>query len=156
MELSFREKSIWISLVSTLTIFGYYFYNILGLSGMSEELAKATALELLVKTIILTVIVEVIFQSMLAATNHKAAEMGGDERDKLFEFRGNSWGYWVLAVGVIVVIGHVLAQESVLDTKPIFERLEIPLLTAHLLMFTFILSEVARFSGQLFYYRRGA
>lgn len=154
MELSFREKSICISLVSTLVIFGYYFYSILGLSGMPDEIAKLAAMGLLIRAIIFSVIVETVFQSMLAVTNYKAAKLGADERDKLFEFKGNAWGYCVLVAGVIIVIVHILLQEQ-LDLKP-FNRLDIPLLTAHLLMFTFIISEVARFSGQLFYYRRGA
>ena len=155
MELSFKEKSIWISLVSTLAIFGYYFYNILMLSGMPVEVAKLAALGLLIRTIIFSVIVEAVFQGMLAATNYKAAELGADEREKLIEFKGNAWGYCVLVTGVMIVIGHILLQEQGLGFIVSAERLAIPLLTAHLLMFTFIISEVARFSGQLFYYRRG-
>lgn len=154
MELSFREKSTWISLISTLAIFGYYFYNILGLSGAPEETAKWAAIGLLIQAIVLSSIVEAVFQGMLAVTNLKATKLGADERDKLFEFKGNNWGYWVLVAGVIIVIVQILLQEQL--NVNLFSRLEIPLLTAHLLMFTFIASEVARFSGQIFYYRRGA
>jgi uncharacterized membrane protein len=51
MNMSFREKSIWISLVSTLLIFGDYFLNVIALGNLSEEVAKTTALELSVRAL---------------------------------------------------------------------------------------------------------
>lgn len=39
--MSFREKNILISLIATLLIFGDYFFNIVSLSGLPAEVAKA-------------------------------------------------------------------------------------------------------------------
>ena len=44
MDMSFKEKSHWISLVSTICIFGYYFYSIVMLTGIPIEEAKEMAL----------------------------------------------------------------------------------------------------------------
>ena len=46
MNMSFREKRIWISLISTLLIFGDYFLNIIALGNLPEQVAKTAALEL--------------------------------------------------------------------------------------------------------------
>ncbi|GAA6184041.1 hypothetical protein Q4567_10820 [Aliiglaciecola sp. 2_MG-2023] len=155
MDMSFKEKSHWISLVSTICIFGYYFYSIVMLTGIPIEEAKESAKDLLIQAIGLSVLVEIVLHSMLAATNHKAAEMGADERDKLFEYRGNQVGYTILVVGVVFTLGRIITVEYNPEFADHYSSMQIPLLTAHILMFSFILSEVARFSVTLFNYRRG-
>ena len=154
MNMSFREKSIWISLISTLLIFGDYFLNVIALANLSEAVAKTTALELSIRAFVLIIIVEIIFQSMLAVSNRKAAKLGADERDKLFEYKGNNFGYSVLVVGVLITLGRMVSMEISPEFIEQFKVLDIPFLTAHILLFSFILSEVVRFSAQLYYYRR--
>ena len=155
MDMSFREKSIWISLVSTILIFGDYFLNLLSLSGFPVDVAKSAALGLFLRSIFFIIVVEIVFQGMLALSNRKAAELGADERDKLFEYKGNNIGYTVLVIGVFITLGRIVF----LELNPEFIQdsglLNIPFLTAHILLFSFILSEVLRFSGQLYYYRSG-
>jgi hypothetical protein len=151
--MSFKEKSIWISLFSTLLIFGDYFLNVIALGNLSEEAAKTTALELSVRALVLIIIVEIIFQTMLALSNRKAARLGADERDKLFEYKGNNFGYTVLVIGVLLTLGRMVSMEITPDFIEQFKVLNIPFLTAHILLFSFILSEVVRFSAQLYYYR---
>jgi hypothetical protein len=153
MNMSFREKSIWISLFSTLLIFGDYFLNVISLAGLSDELAKTAALELSLRALFLIIIVEIIFQGMLAASNRKAAELGADERDKWFEYKGNNFGYTVLVIGVFITLGRIVFLEINPEFNEQSGLLNIPLLTAHILLFSFIFSEVVRFSAQLFYYR---
>lgn len=154
MNMSFREKSIWISLISTLLIFGDYFLNVIALANLSEAVAKTTALELSIRAIVLIIIVEIIFQTVLALNNHKAANLGADERDKLFEYKGNNFGYTVLVIGVFITLGRIVFLEINPEFIEQTNGLTIPLLTAHILLFSFILSEVVRFSAQLYYYRR--
>jgi hypothetical protein len=154
MNMSFREKSIWISLISTLLIFGDYFLNVIALANLSEAVAKTTALELSIRAFVLIIIVEIIFQTVLALNNHKAANLGADERDKLFEYKGNNFGYTVLVIGVLLTLGRMVSLEISPEFIEQFKVLNIPFLTAHILLFSFILSEVVRFSAQLYYYRR--
>ena len=152
--MSFKEKSIWISLIPTMLIFGDYFLNVIALANLSEAVAKTTALELSIRAFVLIIIVEIIFQTVLALNNHKAANLGADERDKLFEYKGNNFGYTVLVIGVLLTLGRMVSLEISPEFIEQFKVLNIPFLTAHILLFSFILSEVVRFSAQLYYYRR--
>lgn len=155
MDMSFSEKSAWISFVSTIGIFGYYFIKVIALGGLPAEEASEAALSLLFQAIVLSVIVESVFHTMLAATNRRAAEMGADERDRVIQWKANQLGYSILVTGVMIVIGRLI----IVEVEPSFadenSSLNVPMLTAHILMFSFILSEVARFGSQIFYYRRG-
>lgn len=153
MNMSFREKSIWISLISTLLIFGDYFLNLISLVGLPEDVAKAAALGLSLRAIFLIIIVEIVFQGLLAVSNRKAAEFGADERDKLFEYKGNSFGYTVLVIGVFITLGRLVLLELNPELIGHCDVLNIPFLTAHILLFSFILSELVRFAGQLYFYR---
>ncbi|MEP1447330.1 MAG: hypothetical protein ABJK37_14600 [Paraglaciecola sp.] len=153
--MSFREKSIWISLISTLLIFGDYFLNILFLGGVSEEIAQSAALGLFLRALVLIIIIEIVFQGMLAISNRKEAELGANERDKLFEYKANSLGYIILVIGVFVTLGRVVFLELNPEFFTQSNTFNIPLLTAHILLFSFIFSEVVRFSAQLYYYRSG-
>ena len=155
MNMSFKEKSIWISLISTVLIFGDYFLNVITLGGLPEEVAKSAALGLSLRTIFLIIIVEIVFQGMLAVSNRKAAELGADERDKLFEYKGNNFGYTALSFGVFISLGMNVSLEMNPELIEQYTMLNIPLLTAHILLFSFIFSEVVRFSSQLYYYRSG-
>lgn len=155
MDMSFKEKSTWISLASTLGIFGYYFISLFGFSDLPEEQVNEAIAGLLLRSIILIVILEIVFHTLLSATNHKAAEMGEDERDKLIALKANNYGYTVLAVGVVICIVRLIGTEMGPEVFESSLSAEIPMLTAHLLMFSFILSEVVRFTSQIVYYRRG-
>ena len=154
MNMSFREKSIWISLIATLLIFGDYFLNVISLGVLPADAAKTAALGLSLRALFLIVIVEIIFQGMLAVSNRKAAELGADERDKLFEYKGNNFGYTVLVIGVFITLGRIVFLEINPEFIEQTNGLTIPLLTAHILLLSFIFSEVVRFSAQLYYHRR--
>ena len=44
-------------------------------------------------------------------SNRKAAKLGADERDKLFEYKGNNVGYTVLVIGVLLTLGRMVSLE---------------------------------------------
>ncbi|MFT6268054.1 MAG: hypothetical protein ACJAVV_000859 [Alphaproteobacteria bacterium] len=155
MDMSFKEKSAWISLLSTVSIFGYYFYNIFMLIGEPPEMAKEAAKDLLIQAVFLSIVVEATFHTVLASINRKGAEIEGDERDKSYEYKANSLGYTVLVVGVVITLGRIITLEYNPTWGEHSRSVHIPLLTAHMLMFSFILSEIVRFAGQIYYYRRG-
>lgn len=155
MEMSFKEKSTWISLLCTICIFAYYFYNLGALVGIPEVQAKAAATSLATRAIIYIVIAETLFQALLSASNHRDAELGNDERDQIFSYKSNRVAYSILVTGVFITLGRLVLVEYNPNFADHNSSLQIPMLTAHILLFSFILSEVARFATQLFYYRRG-
>ena len=154
--MSFTEKSIWVSLISTICIFGYYFINVLSLGSMPLEQANIVAVQLLFQAVVTTVVVEIILHTVIAICNPNDAQQPSDERDKLYKMRANSIGYSVLILGVMLTLGHILLGSFFPDFKGQNTAATFPLLSAHILFFSFIISEVARYSSQVFFYRKGA
>ena len=155
LNMAFKEKSIWLSLITTVLIFSYYLIRLFALLDEPEELATSAALGLLLKMSMAIIIVEAVLQSLLAASNRKVANLGADERDRLFAYKANNLGYAVLVIGVMFTLGQMLILEFNPQLINHDAVLSIPLLTTHILLFSFILSEIARFSAQLYYYRCG-
>ena len=93
------------------------------------------------------VVLEVIIQSLLAGKNKE------DERDALIAASSYKNGYWVLSIGVWLLLVQLLYVASgggydiLLDSSPVF--------ISHLLLLFFILAEVSNFITQLYYYRKG-
>jgi hypothetical protein len=58
-----------------------------------------------------------------------------------------------MLTSVMITLGHLLFLEFNLAWASDNSMQSIPLLTAHILMFSFILSEIVRFTAQLVYYR---
>ena len=153
MDMSFREKSAWISLGCIVVIVGYYVTQLIPMLGLPHEQIRRDMFMLLGKVVILSIIVEAIFHGMHAATNHKAAESEPDEREKWIELRANNWGYTVLGIGVVAVLIRMVVLGTS-ETMHASEYQYIPMMTFHQLMGTFILSEIVRFGGQIYGFRR--
>ncbi|WP_147291822.1 hypothetical protein [Alteromonas aestuariivivens] len=155
MELTFKEKSAWISFICTIGIFGYYFVELMALSGSDTGQTRTAALWLLGKILIMSVVVESVFHGMLAVANPSGAQMNGDERDRHIEQKANQYGYYVLSTGVIIVIGRMVVLEVFPGFDEARSSLAIPMLTMHMLMFSFVLSELTRFGAQILMHRWG-
>ena len=153
--MSFKEKSAWISLISTTCIFGYYFYSIFMLIGEPTEAARESAKDYLIQAVFLSIVVEIFFHAVLGLTSNKETEIKGDERDKMYEYKANNLGYSVLGIGVILSLVRIITLEHNPTWAEHYSAAQIPMQTAQILMLFFILSEIVRFSGQVFYYRRG-
>ena len=140
MNMSFREKSTWISLVTTLFIFGYYFTE--AFPALSDGDADSMKIfGLFIGVIIGVVVLQVLLHGALAIAFRKEAEKGDDERDKLFELRATRNAYFLLVLGVCATGAGMLLTSS-------------PFVMANIILFFFVLSEIAGFITQLFYHRR--
>ncbi|MFT7129411.1 MAG: hypothetical protein ACI89U_001527 [Gammaproteobacteria bacterium] len=156
MNMSFKEKGTWVSLLATLAIFGNYAISVFSMDSSvlnPEEMIKV-AMDNLSSAIFFIVIVEIIFQSLIAAGSRNKIEIEGDERDSLITLTSNSSGYWVLSIGVIITIGQlILPHVFGIEFSPA-ELTSIPMFAMHLLLFSFILAEIVRFSHQIYLYRK--
>jgi hypothetical protein len=158
MNMTFKEKSTWLSLLATLYIFGKYAFSVLTMDHtiLNQEEMVELAMDNLSSAILLIIIVEIIFQTLIAAASRNEVEVEGDERDKLISLTANNSGYWVLSVGAIITMGqlilpHVSGLEAIIQ-----EKAKIPMLEMHLLLASFILAEIVRFSHQIYLYRKDA
>jgi len=154
--MSFKEKSTWASLLATLLIFGNYTISVFSMdsSVLNPDEMIEVALDNLSSAIFSIIIVEIIFQALIAAGSRNKIEIEGDERDSLIMLISNNSGYWVLSIGVIMTIGQlILPHVFGIEFSPEV-RTSIPMFAMHLLLFSFILAEIVRFSHQIYLYRK--
>ncbi len=138
MNKSFHEKSIWISLATISLIFGYYFVRVFKMVSQ-DQINVVESIVLLISVIVMVIVVEVVFHIILAL---RARPQIQDERDRLIELKATRNAYFVLVFGIFLPIACIAASVR-------------PFIVAHVIMFVFVLSEIAQFLSQLFYYRRG-
>jgi hypothetical protein len=98
--MSFREKLDWIALVSTLAIWGFYFLRLT--QGHAAGVPAEAFMGLMVRCLVLSVIVQVILVSVVAARSPKEANALADERERMIELTSIETAFYVLAGGVIV------------------------------------------------------
>ncbi|MDA0347501.1 MAG: hypothetical protein O3C43_07700 [Verrucomicrobia bacterium] len=158
--LSFKEKVLWVNLIITVALFGYYFIKV-----MTDDMDGQQATWLYMKVVFWAIVIEIVLISVLSGF---AKKQEGDERDKLYETRGYRYGYFVLFTGLIAALWQVVISSL---GKTIFEHPEIgekgaelvikfseyasPFLIIHIMLFTLVLAEITKSAVQLFYYRRG-
>ena len=133
--LSFKEKSLWVTLVSTIAIFGYYFARALQLDDV-----PAVAGVLFAGVVIVFAALHAVVHAALAL--HRRPERT-DERDRLVSAKASQISYVVLMTGVWGALGVAAMQ---LGTYWV----------AHAALLAIMLGEVSNCAAQLIYYRRGA
>jgi len=143
MDMSYGEKSAWVSLVTMGAAYAWYFSKY-GPALAAGELVFGDIFGALIGLVILIVIVEVILHVALGldiARSGADAEVTGDERDALIEVRANSISSYVLGAGAITGI--------------FCAALQTPVVTAHVLLLSLVAAETVKLVTQLVYYRRG-
>ena len=143
---------------SYITDFGDYAISVFSMDSslLNPDEMIDVAMDNLSSAIFSIIIVEIIFQSLITAGSRNNAELEGDERDSFIMLTANNSGYWVLSIGVIATIGQlILPYVFGIEFSP-EELIGIPMFAMHLLLFSFILAEVVRFSHQIYLYRKDA
>jgi hypothetical protein len=142
VSMSFREKSAWITLVTYLGAYGYYFWTIASAAaaGHSESFPSG---RLFVNVIGLLVVIEVVLQVTVALWKPTEAQAPRDEREKLIDLKSTRWAFYVLMAGAATGAGAVALG------VPAFY-------TANGIFLAVVLAEVVRFAGQVLYFRIGA
>lgn len=133
--LTFKEKSLWVTLVSTVVIFGYYFVRARQLDDV-----PGVAGVLFAGLVIVFAVLHAVVHAALAL--HKQPERT-DERDRWVSAKASRISYIVLMTGVWGALGVAAMQ---LGTYWV----------AHAALLAIMLGEVSNCAAQLVYYRRGA
>ncbi|PAJ74000.1 hypothetical protein CJF42_12665 [Pseudoalteromonas sp. NBT06-2] len=151
MNISFREKSLWLEFIATVIIFNYYMNQILGFNN--TQLADGSLIiGVLFEVVMYSVVLMIISSVILAFINHKDADKPLDEREQLIELKGSYYSNWILKVGIVIAIGQY-ALES--NEWVIGLHQNIPFLPLHILVISFLLSELATFFIRIWLSRRG-
>jgi len=138
MNLSYREKSIWGTLATTLVVYGYYFATIFG--GTQPSQIDRMAVGRLMSAVFVIVVIEVVYQIVISATSKIEPK---DERDILIETKAYRNAYFLLAADLFMVMGTIVMIGLT------------PFLTVNLMLLSVVVSEVVKYVTQLFFYRRG-
>ena len=134
--LTFREKSLWVQVVSTIVLYAYYFWRAVSIGDGDPGQAGA----LFGGVVVVMIVVQIIVHTVLA--RHRRPE-DADERDRRVAIRGARNAYYVLMAGVWGALGLIA-----MTAKPFW--------VAHAALLAIVIAELVRCASQLVYYRRGA
>jgi hypothetical protein len=137
-NLSYREKSLYASLVAELLVYGPYFF-----------LHRQNSVNNVVGMIVSIIVLQVILQSIIAALTRNRIT---DERDRLIELRGYRAGYLTLASLMVVGLGmlwfHATVGHLQLDSR---------MVGLHFLNVFFgmlVIADITKTAAQIVAYRR--
>lgn len=150
MSLSYQEKSALASLVAVLVVYWYYFGEVRELIR-NDQLDAASALGLMIGAVVVLVIIEVVFQILIAAISRSTAT---DERDKLISAKAARNSGILLGAGAVSLVLAILGSELRGGLGDAVVTLT-PILIAQLLILLMVMAQVFEYLSQIFYYRRG-
>ena len=136
MEMSFREKSAWISLVLILLVFGPYFWLVGRSFTGGEHVLAGSQFGLIVVFIVLEIVVNIAIQSP------RDAQAPIDEREDLIDLRATRVAFYVLFGGALMSIFTMHFRLTVW-------------MLSQCVLFTIVIAELVKFSSQIVFYRRG-
>jgi hypothetical protein len=140
-RMAFREKIHWVTLVTMILAFGWYFLAYPWQIADSPAGVWATA-GLLVPVTIAIIVAMTVATAFLAIRNRAEVDLKEDERDRSFHMRGTHYAYYPLVVGIwinILLIFWGVGQAQQLN----------------LMLATLVAAELVRIGTQLYLYRRG-
>lgn len=108
----------------------------------------------LLTVVVMTIALEILHHIVIAIIDNKDANYEEDERDKLISLKGNQIAYYILSFTIITSVLHLLFP---IMTQGLVDLLKVPSEYAliNIIIFGALLAEIAKFSTQLFFYRRG-
>src|SRR3954447_12591891 len=141
-EVSFREKSAWVSLVSNALVYGVYFAG-LAAAWAAGGIDHATFVGRLIAAFVLLVILEIALHVAISVTATKDALTPRDERERLIELKATSIAYGVLAAGTVMSVGALMGGADAF-------------VVMNLLFFALVLATVAKYGSEIVRFRFGA
>ncbi len=142
MNISFREKSLWLLLLSLIVVFGVYFVSVLPVRSSN---VAPTHVGSFVGMLILLVVIQIIGQTLLAIANRRelASRIQSDERDALIKLKSMRLASYVLATGIFLSICVALVVPG-------------NFAFVHVLLAFWVLAQAVEIVFQLIFYRQGA
>jgi hypothetical protein len=138
MSLSYREKSLYASLIAELVVYGPYFF-----------LHRQNSVNKVVGMIVAIIVLQIILQSIIAAVTRNRTT---DERDRLIELRGYRAGYLMIVTLMVIGLG-MLWLHAAMGRFPIHE----PWVGLHFLSVFFgilVIGDITKTAAQIVSYRR--
>ena len=152
--ISFREKSLWVSLLVTAIIAGVFGNQAIGLILAGPSAPPQEIATLMIKVVIAFVILEVGLHVALSMDDQEGAGQKEDEREQILRLKANNLGYWVLSAGVVsCVIQQMINNNTGFEVQDQLANIA----NAHIelkLIIVFWLSELTRFATEIYFFRK--
>ncbi len=141
MNLSFREKSLGLLVLSLIVIFGFYFASVLPAQFTNVMPSHIMSF---IGMLILLIVIQIIGNTLIAIASRRelAAKVLSDERDALINLTSSRLGSYVLSFGVSCSLCIALFVPG-------------NFAFVHTLLAFWVLSQVVETVSQLILYRRG-
>ena len=142
MNVSFAEKSAWGILIGLAVMSWWYFPRAFAVVEVSGNPIALGAIS--VVWVVGFVIFEAVYHAVIAAS-------GGDEedeRDRLFNLKAERNAGFVLGIGLLLLVGHILATTIVPE-----RGVMTPLAIAVWILFVMTVAEIGKLLWQIWYYR---
>jgi hypothetical protein len=142
MNLTFKEKSYWASLLILSVVWVNYFMRVKP-AMFDGSITRAESIGLFMGALITLIILQIVVHVLLAVINPRTADQSSDERDKTIISKAGNIAGWVLSTCVVMIGAYAMF----IDVSSV--------LIANLLLLALVLSQCAEYALALFYYRRG-
>jgi hypothetical protein len=150
----FREKSAWVSLLTTSIVWGYYLFILIGevASGAPDG---ARLMGLFSRCVIVIVVAQIVLSIVLAASSPKAANAPADERERMIGLRASHVAFATLsALALIAALSTpllaVLAR-MLFPTDPLSGTI---IVLGSAIFFAVVIAELVRAARQIILYHR--
>lgn len=151
--MSYKERSIWVSLAITLYIWFNYFSEPYW-AVQQDSLTISSMKSALFTVVTMTIALEILHHIVIAIIDNKNTNYDEDERDKQISLLGSQSAYYLLSFTTIAAVLHLLFP---LMSQGLVDILNLPSEYAiiNIIIFGALTAEVTKFATQIFYYRRG-
>jgi archaellum biogenesis protein FlaJ (TadC family) len=138
-NMSFREKSTWISFVLLLAISIPFFYRFVRIESGSTS--SEASFHLFLSLVIVFIVGEIVLHAIIAMQSPRDARAPKDERERLIDLKAMRVAFFVLMTGALLVI--------VMVHFPV-DRLEI----LQALLLSVVVAELTMLGARIVFYRR--
>jgi len=138
MEMSFREKSAWISVVLIVLVFGPYFWLVGRSLAGAGHVHGGTQFALITLFFALEVVVHV----AIAVRSPGDARAPKDEREVLIDLKATRTAFYVLFAGTLISIFTMHFRVTVW-------------MLSQFVLFSIVVAELVKFARQITLFRRG-
>ena len=150
-----REKLTWVSLATTLLVWGWYFIDV-GAEVAGGRPDGDRILGLFVGAVVLSVVIEIVLAILVAVLAPKEADAPPDERERFIALKATHIAYWVLSLGVVAVaLNSPLAAAADLGLFEGRPEADIAFIAANGIIFALVLAELVKDVSAIILFRRG-
>lgn len=139
-EMSFREKSAWISFLLLLAVFTPFFYY--SYLSLTDQIAHREGMRAAFVLLAAFVVLEIVLHAVIAMRAPAEARSPRDERERLIAMKATSVAFPVLVLGALAgaAMLHVSLSVWVMQQA---------------VLLAIVVAEVVKFGTEIVLYRRG-